>query len=407
MKNPNLFDWIKHSDILFLIGLLVLLLGIRLPLLPYVNIDIVVYLPWLRYLSDNGGLYGFKDLLTASIAGKAAVYPPPIYYIFSVLSPFIGRFSPMVLVKSTCILFDVICALAFYLIVRDSHPSGNKKFLAFLIAGLAPTTVIVSAYWGQFDSIYCSFLLFTLYFLKRKAPNRAMICFATALAFKYQALILAPLLVVLFFRGAIRVKHLAIIPAVFFLWMVPAYLAGSPLDTPVIVLLNAAREFDALTMNAPSLFALIPVVKSDTLALAGIAVTACVTGWIIWMSSRKQAAFGEQQALLCAVLAAACIPFFLPRMHERYFYPAALLSILLIFYFPRLKIVPLVLQCTGLMTYLHFLRGYDLVPLAVPAIVNGIIVIFLAREFILSLKGGVDDIPAPGTLNPVDSKPAI
>ena len=394
-------------DVLYIGGLLVILVALRVPLMPYINTDIAVYLPWLRYLSDHGGLSGIKDLLTPGIAGKAAVYPPPIYYLFTALSPFIGRFSPVVLVKSTCVLFDILSALAFYLIVRDSHPGGNKKYLAFVLAGLAPAAVIVSAHWGQFDSIYCSFLLFMLYFLIKRSPNRAMVCFATAVAFKYQALILASLLAVLFFRGVLSWKQLAIIPAVFFAWMVPAYLAGCPLDAPVIVLMNGAREFDALTMNAPSLFALIPVSKSEPLALAGMAATACITGWMIWMASRKQAVFGEKQVIIFAVLAAMCIPYFLPRMHERYFYPAAVLSILLVFYVPRLKVIPLVLQCTGLLTYLHFLRGYELVPLAVPAVINGMVVIVLAREFVRALHDRVEVKPDPDRVKSVDSTPAL
>lgn len=395
-------------DLLIISGLVVILVAIRVPLMPYINTDLAVYyLPWLRYLSDNDGLLGIKDLLTAYGSVKPAVYPPPMYYLLSMLSSFIGCFSPVVLVKSTCVLFDILCAFAFYLIVREIHPAGNKKYLAFVLAGLAPAAVIVSAHWGQFDSIYCSFLLFMLYFLKKRSPNRAMVCFATALAFKYQALILAPLLAVLFFRGVLSWKQLAVIPAVFFLWMVPAYIAGCPLAAPVIVLMNGAREFDALTMNAPNLFALIPVGKSEPLALVGMAATAFVTGWMIWMASRKQAVFGEKQAVIFAMLAAMCIPYFLPRMHERYFYPAAVLSILLVFYVPRLKLIPLVLQCTGLLTYLHFLRGYELVPLAVPAVVNGIAIIVLVREFIQGLNDRVETKPDPDRAKSVDSTPAL
>jgi len=396
MTLPKKMDTGIFREVLLLCGFLAILVAIRIPLMPYINTDIAVYLPWLRYLSDHGGLFGIKDLLTPGVAGKAAVYPPPLYYLLAALTPLMGQISPVVLVKSTCIVFDMLCALAFFLIVREDYNNGKAKYLAFLLAGLAPATVILSAYWGQFDSIYCSFLLLTLYFLNKKARNQAMICFGTALAFKFQAMILAPLLIVLFFRGVIGWKQLAIIPAVFFLWMVPAYVTGCPLSAPITVLLNGAREFDSLTMNAPSLFALIPVSKSNTLALAGMATTACVCGWIIWKASRKQSLWGRKQTILCAVLAAMCIPYFLPRMHERYFYPAALLSILLVFYVPRFRMITLVLQCTSLLSYLHFLRGYELIPLAVPAVVNGIVVIVLVREFNQSLKDGADKNPYAG-----------
>jgi hypothetical protein len=56
-------------------------------------------------------------------------------------------------------------------------------------------------------------------------------------------------------------------------------------------------------------------------------------------------------ALACLAL----VPFVLPRMHERYFYPAEIFSLVLVFYKPRLWFLPLLFQASGLLVYSNYL----------------------------------------------------
>jgi Gpi18-like mannosyltransferase len=49
------------------------------------------------------------------------------------------------------------------------------------------------------------------------------------------------------------------------------------------------------------------------------------------------------------------VPFVLPGMHERYFYLADVLTVVLAFYRPRLWFVPLLVQTASLLSYLPFL----------------------------------------------------
>jgi len=49
------------------------------------------------------------------------------------------------------------------------------------------------------------------------------------------------------------------------------------------------------------------------------------------------------------------LPFFLPEMHERYFYLADIVSIIYAFYFPRYFYVPVIEQLCSLMSYIPYL----------------------------------------------------
>jgi Gpi18-like mannosyltransferase len=73
------------------------------------------------------------------------------------------------------------------------------------------------------------------------------------------------------------------------------------------------------------------------------------------------------------------MPYFLPKMHDRYFFMADVLSIVFAFYFPRYFWIPIVVQLSSLFSYTFMLRGEPMVSLKVLAIALGIVVWFLIR----------------------------
>lgn len=64
------------------------------------------------------------------------------------------------------------------------------------------------------------------------------------------------------------------------------------------------------------------------------------------------------RVVLLTTLFAIMVPFFLPRMHDRYFYLADALSVVAAFYFPhRLWPVPVLVQFASYFCYVPFLFG--------------------------------------------------
>ena len=74
-------------------------------------------------------------------------------------------------------------------------------------------------------------------------------------------------------------------------------------------------------------------------------------------------------------------PFLLPKMHERYFFPAAVFAIVLAFYRPRSALIALLFQLTVLLSYLPYLKGYPVVTVQLAAVANLGIVAALAAPY--------------------------
>jgi Gpi18-like mannosyltransferase len=53
------------------------------------------------------------------------------------------------------------------------------------------------------------------------------------------------------------------------------------------------------------------------------------------------------------------VPFVLPKMHQRYFFPADILSIAFGFYFPNYFFIPLVITLVSFFSYQYFLFGVE------------------------------------------------
>jgi hypothetical protein len=92
---------------------------------------------------------------------------------------------------------------------------------------------------------------------------------------------------------------------------------------------------------------------------------------IIYVHKLKE--FAPQTILLCALVSAAFMPFFLPKMHDRYFYVAEVLAFLGAFYFPGTWPLAATYQFVSVLVYSVVLKA-SVVP--VEPVVAGNILIF-------------------------------
>ncbi|MFH1185398.1 MAG: hypothetical protein V1755_10225, partial [Chloroflexota bacterium] len=70
-----------------------------------------------------------------------------------------------------------------------------------------------------------------------------------------------------------------------------------------------------------------------------------------------------------ALVSLLAVPLFLPKMHERYFFPADVLAIALAFLYPRLYYAPILVLGVSFLSYQPFLFERDFVPLHLLALV--------------------------------------
>lgn len=206
-------------NILTLILVLGLGLLIRKELIWYVSRDWTGFFElWIREISQQG----FKAL-----AGDFYDYAPAYMYLLVIAAQFGAK--SMVAMKLISVCFDFVLAAASGLVIYEIRKKESLAMLVFSIVWLAPTVISNSSMWGQCDAVYSAFLMLTVLFLIKDKSRIAMIFFGIAFAFKLQALFWLPVIILLWLYKKIKTIDFIWIPLMFFISIVPAWIAGRPL----------------------------------------------------------------------------------------------------------------------------------------------------------------------------------
>ncbi len=327
------------------------------------------YFIWYQNILDNGIATSFREHLIG--------YTPAFWYLFAgttLLDPILPRVTA---IKLLPILFDCISTYFVYRIVRLKYPTGNKPYWAAGLFFVLPTIFINSAQWGQMDALYTSFLIISLYFFLKEKPLLGMLAFALSFSIKFQAIFFVPFLVILLLKKKVRWWQFLLVPAVYVITCIPAVLLGSSWLDVLTIYLRQTTLFSQLSVNAPNLYIFVPWEVAESALTIGFIVAFCsLAAWIIFTELDKREITPERMVLL-ALISVSLTPFVLPRMHERYFYPADALSLIVAFFIPDLWIVPFAFQLSSGLASAVYLKGKPPEPVMFGALINTVILIVL------------------------------
>lgn len=332
---------------LFVFGLI-----LRVLFLPANTIDMKVFnLKWYDYIVAHG--------IQDAMGDEFANYTPPYLYLLS-LATLTRTFIPsLTAIKLIPIIFDLFNASLVYQIVKTKFGSGIETWLAAALVWLLPTVVINGSFWGQVDALYTCFLLLTLLCILNEKPIGAILAFSVSFSIKAQAVFFLPFLALLFFKQKIRWQYFLLIPLVYFLMMLPAALAGRSLSSLALAYVTQGGTFTQASMNAATPYFLLPQSAYRMSLLAGIPLAGILLLiWVLYYGI-KQYAISPKLIVASALLSLALTPYLLPKMHDRYFYPADVLSLVAVFFAPELWFVPIVYQMISLLSYSPFLFSAD------------------------------------------------
>lgn len=338
------------------VGLL-LALWLRFVLWPYETADYLDFFsPWYDHIQANGGFW--------ALATIDANYTPPYLYALTAVAMLLPGLPKLLAIKLIGISFDFVAAIFVYKIARLRHPKGLAPLIAMFLFLFTPTVVLNSALWGQVDIIYTTGLLACLYFLLRQRPIWAFIAFGLALAVKLQAIFLLPLLLILLWRRQmVRWFHFLLLPLVYLLAIVPAWIAGRPFITLITVYLQQANTYRSLARNIPNFYQWLPNSLYDILYPAGMIFVLAGMGLFVLIVHKSGVALTNGRLLQIGLLSTLLMPYLLPKMHERYFFAADILSLILVFYYPRLVLIPLLVIAASFFSYFPFLFNKIIIPL--------------------------------------------
>ena len=365
----------KPGTLLFVGGFLALTMLARVAMLDYETADYTSFLaPWVRAfreggfstLAQNVGDYNLLYQYVLLLVSKSSLYDLYLIKLFSVAADY---------------------ALAIVMMLAARRLAGERAALpVLLLVTVLPTTLLDGACWGQCDAVYVSLIVLSLYLLDTDRPTGSAAALAVAFAFKLQTIFFFPVVLLGLLHGKYRPRHALAFFGAYLVTMIPALIAGRPFLDALSVYANQSmgQYYDRLTYNAPNLYVFFPMLEFATSQeftwmryLEGIhakstntylteelmpmlqtaALYACIALTLLvviyWLMHAKE--ITPDMTLELALFFAIFLPFVMPKIHERYFYLADMLSVLYAARRSDRRFMPLLVAGASMLSYMPYL----------------------------------------------------
>lgn len=347
---------------LFLLLLPVTLsLYLRLFFLDHQTHDYQTFLAqWAAFFRDNGGFAALKE--------PVGNYNVPYLYFLAAISYL--PIPDLYLIKLGSILCDVLLAWGGLRLTRHfSKENSLAPLICFGILFLLPTVLLNGACWAQCDSLYAALILLSLSSVLEDRPKTSVLLLALAFSFKLQTVFVIPLWCVFWFTGRVRFRHLLLFPTGYAVTILPALALGKPLQDILGIYVGQMGEHETyLTLNAPSVYAFLPYdAQVDTSLLSTLGIIAAfvlvfaVLGVLFFLRRR----ITGEIILAAATVLTLGVPFLLPHMHERYFFPAGMIAIVWACMDTRRVPIAALAELCSLSCYSTYLRLQYTLPLLI------------------------------------------
>lgn len=315
----------------------------RAALLPYVSEDSTYFLlPWMQEFRNRGA---------GALVGDFSNYNFPYLFLMFLSSHL--PVEPLFAIKIVSLAGDCFLAYSVAALVSQFPLAGVSPRLAALAALFLPTVLLNASMWGQCDSIYTAFLLLSLRSMLRDDGRGAWLFWAVAFSFKLQSVFFLPALVVVSLRNRYSLLFPLSAVGVWGALSLPPVLYGRSADSALGIYLTQTHG-DRLLSGAANIFAWFPHASVAQGRWSGIALCAVVIGLVAMAYWRGEDS--KQRRVLLAITTLAACPLLLPQMHDRYFFTAEVMSLLLL-RAGNLWITPWMLSGTGLTVYLLYFVG--------------------------------------------------
>lgn len=343
-------------DLLFILGVSFAGFVMRYSMRGFAGADYNLFIePWMEKIQELGGL--------RSLGVEVGNYPPLYMYVFTLLSYL--PCSYLTSVKVFFCLCDYVLAFACALLVYEGRKSKTLALAMYGIILLLPTVAVDSGLWAQVDSSYAAPLILSMYFLAKDKPVKSFLLYGLSFALKLQCLFLLPLYIVLWVKKKnMKLWHFLLIPATYFVTVIPAWIAGRNLKDLLFIYFNHYGEYtEILSMNRPNAYFLTVVdMLQEYIGGAGVWFTLGLLILLMFYMAAKKITPDVEFMIHAGLLILMVVTFFLPYMHERYGYVADLLAVAYGLYHVKKFYIPILTVGCSLGGYVGFVTGTFPIP---------------------------------------------
>lgn len=332
--------------------LVILAFGARFAVLDYQTLDYQDFLSrWVDYFRRSGGFRALRE--------QVGNYNIPYLYFLALFS--YSSISDLYLIKLLSIFFDIILAWASMLLLGRYTQSPARRMGLFFTVLFLPTVFLNGSLWAQCDSSYVALAVLGIYLALDDRPVLSMVCAALSFGFKLQAVFILPVYAVLWMQGKFKWQHFLVFPAAYVVLVLPAVLLGRPFVETLTLYFNQTGSIgDGLNYNSPSVYSLfqysLPEQYNELASQLGIIAAFVYLAVLLLICFFNRRRISDKAVLGAALLFAIGIPFLLPHMHDRYFFAADILSLILAFTAAEYFIAAVLVQFASLLGYHAYLK---------------------------------------------------
>lgn len=312
----------KRLGLPLLIAIAIASVAYQASLWPVVMIDIANdYVPWFNHIVRAG--------LVAAFSAPFGSYSPPYLYALALMVPLKGLIADAAIIKLLSMLGNASLALAMWHLFARLPVATPARFALVVMA--LPSIALNAALLGQCDAMYVAPLVMALATALDRRHRAMLLWCGLALAIKAQAVLFAPFVLGVLIARRVPLRDWLIAPIGFLAPMLPAWAAGWPIADLLTIYLHQADTFHKVALNAPNIWGIISVLGGDDLPLDGLAMASAVgaiAAYVAWLAASARH-LDTAMLLRAATLAPLIAAGLLPRMHERYFILADILSVAL------------------------------------------------------------------------------
>ena len=368
----------RNHYYIYVVISLILALAIRIPFFRFESGDYRNDLThWFDQVVANGGVLSWGTPI--------GNYTPFYCYLISFFSYL--PFPKIVCIKLISVSFDFIAAFWVKKIVFELTGLERKSSIAGLIFLFYPILILNGSMWGQCDIIYTSFLLMFGFYILKEDYFRAMIGFGFAFAIKMQAVWVFPFLVLLWLKDKIKLTHFLIIPGVYLLTIIPSFLMGRSLTNLLLIYWNQFRTHGGMSMNAPNLYNWVPVFHNKSVLFSGLILAIFSVLSFFYYFYLKIDNNLKKVSIYVITFCYSFIPWILPKMHDRYFFPAEVFIFILAMKDKKFIPVLILLMMASYTSYSKTVGPEDFfISPSIASIFPLIAFVFIFREIYLNLK---------------------
>jgi len=291
-----------------------------------------------------------------------------VYLIVMALVSYLESFPQLYALK----LFDMICqCLAAGAVLKLALRRGAKAYgaiAAMLACVIMPTMLFNAGLWAQCDATFAMFTLWGLYLLLSDRPLAGCVLWGLALGTKLQSAFLFPLLIVLFMKNRVQLRHILALAAAAFFCQIAIVLDGQgvwALVSRYAQQLEIARWGDVgLSDHAPGVYGLMKVASVREFSGMGLYFGIACALLVVMALIRSRRELTDDALLVGALLLACGLPLVLPQMNARCLYLAGMLAFACAGNARRM-VVAMLLEMVSLCCYMQGIFNHTVIPMMV------------------------------------------